>query len=78
VNQSTGRLGEEQLTLFVAGDDFEAKKLVMALGEDIGFNSVDAGPLRNARFLEPMGMLMINLGLALGMGTKIGYKLVRE
>ena len=76
-NQSTGRLGEEQLTLFVAGDDFEAKKMVMALGEDIGFNSVDAGPLRNARFLEPMGMLMINLGLALGMGTKIGFKLVR-
>jgi len=76
-NQSTGRISGEQLTLFVAGDDAEAKQAVMQLGRDIGFDAVDAGPLRAARYLEPMGMLMISLGYDLGMGTEIGYKLVK-
>src|SRR4030065_1406498 len=74
-NQSTGRVGGEQLTLFVAGDDAKAKQTVMQLGRDIGFDPVDAGPLRSARYLEPMAMLLINLGYGLGMGTKIGYRL---
>src|SRR3990170_5239852 len=76
-NQSTGKLGAEQLTLFVAGDDLKAKQTVMQLGRDIGFDPVDAGPLKSARYLEPMAILMINLGYALGMGNKIGYKLVK-
>jgi hypothetical protein len=76
-NQSTGRVGKEQLTLFVAGDDAKAKQTIMNLGREIGFDPVDAGPLRSARYLEPMAMLLINLGYGLGMGTKIGYKLVK-
>jgi predicted dinucleotide-binding enzyme len=76
-NQSTGEVGGEQLTLFVAGDDAKAKQTVMRLGKDIGFEPVDAGPLKAARYLEPMGMFMISLGYMLGMGTKIGFKLVK-
>jgi predicted dinucleotide-binding enzyme len=76
-NQSPGKVGDESLTLFVAGDDAKAKQTVMQLGKDIGFDPVDAGPLKSARYLEPMGMLMINLGYPLGMGPKIGIKLVR-
>ena len=76
-NQITGRVGAEQLTLFVAGDDAKAKQTVMQLGRDIGFDPVDAGPLRSARYLEPMALLLINLGYGLGMGTKIGYRLVK-
>ncbi len=76
-NQSTGRISDERLTLFVAGDDAKAKQTVMQLGMDIGFDPVDAGPLKSARYLEPMAMLLINLGYGLGMGTKIGYKLVK-
>ena len=77
VNQSTGRIGNEQLTLFVAGDNAKAKQTVMQLGREIGFDPVDAGPLKAARYLEPMAMLLINLGYGLGMGTGIGYKLVK-
>ena len=77
LEQSTGKIGEERLALFVAGDDAKAKQTVMQLGKDIGFDPVDAGPLKSARYLEPMGMLMINLGYNLGMGPKIGIKLVR-
>ena len=76
-NQSTGTLGGEQLTLFVASDDANAKRTAMALGEQIGFEPVDAGLLRNACYLEPMGMFMINLGYVLGMGPKIGFKLIK-
>jgi predicted dinucleotide-binding enzyme len=76
-NQSVGRIGNEQLTLFVVGDDAKAKQMVMQLGADIGFESVDGGPLKAARYLEPMGMFMISLGYVLGMGTKIGFKLIK-
>ena len=76
-NQSTGKVGKEQLTLFVAAEDAQAKRTAMRLGRDIGFDPVDAGPLKAARYLEPMSMLIINLGYGLGMGTNIGYKLVK-
>ena len=76
-NQSTGKIGSEPLALFVAGDDAKAKQAVMQLGADIGFDPVDAGMLKAARYLEPMGMFMISLGYMLGMGTKIGFKLVK-
>ncbi len=77
-NQGTGRTGDSQLTLFVASDDEKAKQTVMQLGKEIGFDSVDAGPLKSARYLEPMGVLMISLGLKFGMGTGIGYKLLKS
>lgn len=35
------------------------------------FEPVDAGPLRNARYLEPLGMLNIYLGYMAKMGTDI-------
>lgn len=76
-NQSTGRVGSEQLTLFVASDDQEAKQTIMQLGRDIGFDVVDAGQLKAARYLEPMAMLLMGLAFGLGMGTDIGYKLVK-
>jgi predicted dinucleotide-binding enzyme len=44
----TGRRGEQQLSTFVASDDEAARK---------------AGPLRNARLLEPVGQLIIQLAL---------------
>jgi predicted dinucleotide-binding enzyme len=77
-NQSKGRIDGEALTLFVAGDDAGAKKTLMDLGRKIGFDPVDAGPLKSARYLEPMGVMII--GMAFGaqkMGAGIGYKLVR-
>jgi predicted dinucleotide-binding enzyme len=76
-NQSVGKIGKEQLALFVAGDNKKAKQTVMKLGQEIGFESIDVGPLKMARYLEPMGMLLIGMGYDLDMGTNIGYRLVR-
>jgi hypothetical protein len=76
-NQSTGKLGNEQLTAFVAGDDLKAKQTVAQLTRDIGFEPVDCGPLKAARYLEAMGIMIINLADNYGMGPKIGFKLVK-
>jgi hypothetical protein len=76
-NQSTGRVGNEQLTAFIAGDDLKAKQTVAQLTRDIGFEPVDCGPLRAARYLEAMGIMIINLAYTYGMGPKIGFKLVK-
>jgi predicted dinucleotide-binding enzyme len=77
-NQSTGKVDNEELTAFIAGDDMKAKQTVAQLTRDIGFDPVDCGSLKAARYLEAMGVMIINLAYNYGMGTKIGYKLVKE
>jgi predicted dinucleotide-binding enzyme len=72
----SGRVEGQQLTAFAASDDDAAKRLVLQLVRDIGFDAVDAGPLKNARWLEALGYLNIQLGFVVGMGAKIGFRLV--
>lgn len=43
--------------MFVDGDDPSKKPVVMSLVAKLGFEPVDAGPLRIPRLLEPYGML---------------------
>jgi len=75
-HMDSGRLGEMALTAFVAGDDAEPKTAVLEMARRIGFDAVDAGPLTNARLLEPLAFFNIQLGYVLGMGTQIGFKLL--
>jgi len=76
-HMDSGRLKDQRLTVFIAGDDAAAKNEATELVTAIGFEAVDAGPLTNARLLEPLGYLNIQLGYVLGLGTQIGLKLVR-
>ena len=76
-HMDSGAVGGQQLTTFVAGDDATAKAQVIQMARDIGFDVVDAGPLQNARLLEPLGYFNIQMGYVLGLGTQIGLKLVR-
>ena len=75
-HMDSGRLGDQPLTAFVAGDDAGARTSALTLAREIGFDAVDAGPLRNARLLEPLALLNIQLGYGLGMGPQIGFKLL--
>ena len=71
-----GNVHGEPLTLFVAGDDGAAKQEVQSLGEAIGFESVDAGPLEHARWLEALGYLNITLAYKAGLGGDGGFRYV--
>jgi predicted dinucleotide-binding enzyme len=73
----SGRLDGQPVTVFAAGDDVASKQQVLQMARDIGFEAVDAGPLQNARLLEPLGYFNIQLGYVLGLGTDIGLKLMR-
>jgi 8-hydroxy-5-deazaflavin:NADPH oxidoreductase len=48
-------------TVFLAGDDAEAKALVAGLARAIGYDPADAGPIESARYLEPLAELMTTL-----------------
>ena len=62
---------------FICGDNVQAKSKVKHLGELLGYDVVDAGPLKNARLLEPLAMLWIELAYNQGMGPGIAFKLCR-
>jgi 8-hydroxy-5-deazaflavin:NADPH oxidoreductase len=64
--------------MFVAGDDTANKPKVMALVADLGFDVIDAGPLRNARLLEAHAMLWIDLALARGLGRDWAFARVKR
>ena len=44
---------------------------------DLEFEAVDAGPLSNARYIEPVAELNIHFGYALGWGTSVAPAWVR-
>ena len=50
-------LKDYNVSVLVAGNDSEAKKTVMQLAQDIGFNPIDSGTLRNARLIEGLADL---------------------
>lgn len=63
--------------VFVCGEDAAARASILALVADLGAQPVEAGPLAMARWTEPLGMLLIKLGYAQGMGPMIGAPLLR-
>lgn len=61
----------KSLQVFIAADDESAKQTAIALASSISFQAVDAGPLKNARFLEPVGAMNIQFGFFLGKGPVV-------
>lgn len=77
IYHSDSRLfGSRMPTMLYCGDDPEAKRVVSKLIIDAGFEPVDAGSLKSSRYLEPLAMLMIKLGIVQGMGTDITLSLI--
>ena len=58
-------------TVFVASDSEQAKQTTIALAHSMSFATIDAGGLKNARYLEPLAGLNIYLGYGAGLGTSI-------
>lgn len=64
-------------TNFFCGNDVPGQGVVKQLVEDVGFDAVDAGPLKNARLLEPMMLLWV--ACAQSFGTRdIAFRLLRR
>ena len=63
--------GGNKVSTFVASDSEPAKQTVMALAQSMGFEVIDAGGLKNARYLEPLGGLNVYFGYGAGLGTAI-------
>ncbi|MBV8576428.1 MAG: NAD(P)-binding domain-containing protein [Acetobacteraceae bacterium] len=63
--------------MFVAGDDSTRKPDVIELVNQLGFEAMDAGPLRNARLLEPLAMLWIDQALNRGAGQNFAFAMTR-
>lgn len=54
-----------------------ATEKVQTLITKMGFDVVNAGPLKSARNIEPLAMLNISLGYGQGLGTSMGFTLLR-
>lgn len=72
------KFGEQAATLFYCGDNATAKQAVHQLASDLGFEAVDAGPLANARYLEPLAMLYIHLAVRGGWGSNTAFKIMKR
>jgi predicted dinucleotide-binding enzyme len=70
--------GGQRATMLYCGDDAAAKTTVRQLAADLGFDPVDAGPLRQARVLEPFAMLWISLAVHYGLGPNFAFHLMRR
>ena len=77
-NMANPRFGADKSVMFIAGDDAQAKRTVVQLSNELGFETLDAGPLRQARLLEPLAMLWITLAFEQGLGPNFAFKIVRR
>lgn len=64
-------------SLVYCGDDRLAKKVAAALIRDVGFDPVDAGPLRSARYAEPFALLVARLACEGSGGPELAYRFER-
>lgn len=68
----------QRADVFICGDNSYAKQIVRELAIDIGFDVVDVGPLLNARMLEYLALLWIELAFRQQLGPNIAFKLLRR
>lgn len=74
-----GDFGNGQtVPVFVASDSDRAKQMASELAKSMGFVVIDAGSLKNARYLEPLAGLNIYFGYGAGLGTAIAPTWVKQ
>jgi predicted dinucleotide-binding enzyme len=64
-------------SLVYCGDDARSKGIVAQLIRDVGFDPVDAGPLRIARYTEPFALLVGELAYEGDGGPELAYRFER-
>ena len=61
-------------SLLYAGDDAGSKEIAATVIHDVGFEPVDAGPLRMARYMEPFTLLIAQLAYEGSRGPEMAYR----
>ena len=64
-------------SLVYCGDEAKSKKTAARLIRDVGFDPVDAGPLRIARYTEPFTLLIARLAYETKGGPRLAYRFLR-
>jgi len=64
-------------SLVYCGDDASGKKIAAQLIRDVGFDPIDAGPLRIARYTEPFTLLIAQLAYEGDEGPELAYRFER-
>jgi predicted dinucleotide-binding enzyme len=64
-------------SLVYCGEDADAKNTAALLIRDVGFDPVDAGPLKVARYIEPFTLLIAQLAYEGEGGPELAYRLER-
>ena len=64
-------------SLVYCGDDSRSKRVAAELIRDVGFDPVDAGPLRIARYTEPFALLVAELAYEGAGGPELAYRFER-
>ncbi len=69
------RRTRRRASLLFCGDDRHAKKIAARLIRDVGFEPVDAGSLRVARYLEPFSLAVAQLAYEGNEGPEVAYRI---
>jgi len=69
-----GRRKATRPSLLYCGDESKSKKVAARLISDVGFDPVDAGPLRIARYTEPFTLLIARLAYEGKRGPRLAYR----
>jgi predicted dinucleotide-binding enzyme len=69
VANSSPEFEGQAASVFLAGDDSQAKEIVASLAREMGYDPVDCGPLAGARDLEGLVGLFGTLGHSLDRGS---------
>ncbi|NJM75952.1 MAG: NADPH-dependent F420 reductase [Acaryochloridaceae cyanobacterium RU_4_10] len=77
LNSDSRRFNDRQATVFYTGDNERSKQVVAGLLREIDVEPIDAGALKNSRYVEPAMMLLIQLAYTQKMG-QVGFKLLNR
>src|SRR5258708_22446876 len=77
LNVYEARRKAKRRSLVYCGDDRRGKEAAAGLIRDVGFDPMDAGPLRIARYTEPFTMLIAQLAYEGAGGPELAYRFER-
>lgn len=77
-NMADSRYPDAEIFMPVCGDDADARGRVIALAKLIGFDAVDLGELKAARYVEPFAMMWIHLAIKQGAGRRFAFSRLKR